>query len=349
MNDIDENELNDQEPELNSINEDDELAELVEAVEPFMPDGGNLPNEEDLPADLDGSLSESLSMVERAKRLFNSKEAEDQEEALREPEEPTQSVRARVTEALLDGRSADDLIAEGFNKSTVKTIASELRAKGAIAPVERKGSRKSRTDNGEETSLTVRGKDSAIRTYQKGSPPEAIINAVTLPDAIKRGVGGGEMFESGMKFGMSTIVLAVRITQELAAMGTMQIRPLVDMARDMRKGEIDAAKGLSKDAAGAAAEKIADAFGPFIQDTHERVQRMEETVGKSKGPPPPRDVKEMQARMMMPIQQNMMNMMMNMMRVLPGAGNLLGPAQPPQTPTSSPETQPVTGWDIEEQ
>lgn len=97
-----------------------------------------------------------------------------------------------------------------------------------------------------------------VQVFAKGSPPEALINAMTMP------ISGVQGFEDGMKFGASMIVLGVRIAQELSTIGIQQAKPLLDMAKDMRSGEALAAKSASYEAAAMAAAEVHKDLAPDL-------------------------------------------------------------------------------------
>lgn len=84
-------------------------------------------------------------------------------------------------------------------------------------------------------------------TPGKSIPVECIIDNIAVPD------GHRESFEQGMKFGMQCLLIGVRVAQELSATGVQQAKPLIDMAKDMRAGEVQAADTAARKAAHEAA------------------------------------------------------------------------------------------------
>ncbi len=160
--------------------------------------------------------------------------------------EESLSIRKEVRKRLLDGATRDELIAEGFNKNTVRTVASEVKSElGTRKPI------------GKNVATTPAG----MPIMAKGAPPELIIEALEIPDVSD---GGGFPFEQGMKFGMSVVTLGIRMAQELSGIGVMQAKPLLDMAKSMREGEAVAAKNAAGEAAMEAAGMVQANLSPIL-------------------------------------------------------------------------------------
>lgn len=201
-------------------------------------------------------------------------------------EEESLSIRKEVEKRLMEGATRDELVAEGFNKNTVRTVASEVKAK-------------LHTNKAIGKPLVARGE--GIPVTAKGVPPEVIIENIVVPDISD---GGGFVFEQGMKFGMSVVTLGIRMAQELSGIGVMQAKPLLDMAKSMREGEAMAAKNAAGEAAMEAAGLMSSQMMPILTSLSQATPA---------GVDP---MKAMMARMMEPIMSNMMGGMFG--RLLPG-------------------------------
>ena len=207
--------------------------------------------------------------------------------------ETTSGIRRQIEEGLLAGETRDELVARGFNKRSVQTIASELKSK-----------MNTRTAIGKAPLTTSKG----MPIFAHGSPPEAIIESISVPDVAN---GEGVPFEQGIKFGMSLVILGVRVAQELSGIGITQAKPILDMAKSMREGEAIAAKNAGAEAAMEAAGMVRDSMMPLLTN----IQR---GGGGGEGGDP---MKKMMVDTMQPIIQRLMGGALG--RLAPGA-------QPPQ-------------------
>ncbi len=151
---------------------------------------------------------------------------------------------------LMHGKTEEQLVAEGQNKGNVRNAAFAL---------EKAGFRKRTKFHGKELAVT-KGSQPPMKVWASGSPPEAIIGSIQLGIDSTEGL----MFERGLKSGASLVVLGVRIAQELSSIGIGQAKPVMEMARAMREGEIAASKNAANDAAQKAAEDVAGVFGPML-------------------------------------------------------------------------------------
>jgi hypothetical protein len=131
-----------------------------------------------------------------------------------------------VRNRLLEARSEEELeeickqLKEepGVAEGTVKAEKSKLKAKGAF---------KFKA----ETSKAV---------VPKGPMPvEALIQELQLPNMVN---GTREVFDSGVAYGMKSILIGVKIAQELSKMGIEQAGPIIKMAQEMRQTEGQVAK-----------------------------------------------------------------------------------------------------------
>jgi len=197
--------------------------------------------------------------------------------------------------ALMHGKTEAEVEEEGVNHNTVRMMSQKL---------EKMGLRKRPKGNGSGGRALAPAKSGELQVFAKGSPPESIINALTIPTAD----GQLEGFESGMKFGASVVVMGVRIAQELSSIGIQQARPLVEMARDMRSGEAMAAKNAAGEAAMMAAGQVQQNLAPYLAN-----------LGKPAAAPSDNPMKDMMVRMMEPIMTRMMG------SIMPGMGPSTAP------------------------
>jgi hypothetical protein len=73
----------------------------------------------------------------------------------------------------------------------------------------------------------------------KALPIEALINDLYLPPIVD---GTRQVFDSGVAYGMKSILIGVRVAQELSKMGIDQATPIIKMAQEMRQTEGQVAK-----------------------------------------------------------------------------------------------------------
>lgn len=225
-----------------------------------------------------------------------------------QPEEETLSIRKQVEKALLDGVSREELVAMGYNKRTVQTVASEVKTK-----------LQTRKPVGKAVTTTAKG----LPIFAKGAPPEAIIEAIEVPDVSD---GAGYPFEQGIKFGMSLVTLGIRMAQELSGIGVMQAKPLLDMAKSMREGEAVAAKNAAGEAAMEAAGLVQQSLMPLLTN-------IQKSGAGGEGDP----LKAMMVRTMEPIMNKVMGGMI---------GKLAGGTAPAQITQGGQPADPnlADGW-----
>ena len=125
--------------------------------------------------------------------------------------------------------------------------------------------------------------------------------------------GQSQGFEQGMKFGMTQLVLAVRIMQELSAIGLQQVKPLIDMTRSVREGEAAAFKGGADEGAMKAAQAMGATILPMISE----IQASVTSAARSSEADP---MKSMLVRTMEPLMKNMMSGIMPGMKDEPPSG-----------------------------
>ena len=161
---------------------------------------------------------------------------------------------------LMKGLSEEDVVAKGVNPGTVRIAKSHLIKDGYLRK-EPKGSAGGKKAS-PGTAITPGAPPKGLQVFAKGSPPEAIIDSITIPMVDGQGVG----FEQGMKFGMSTLVLAIRVMQEMSAVGIQQVKPLIDLTRSVRDGEGAAFKSGADEAAFKAAQAMGQTILPMMTE-----------------------------------------------------------------------------------
>lgn len=78
-----------------------------------------------------------------------------------------------------------------------------------------------------------------VRLPAKALPTEALISQMRLPRIAD---GAAEVFDAGVEYGMKSILIGVRVAQELSKMGIDQAVPIIKMAQEMRQTEGQVAK-----------------------------------------------------------------------------------------------------------
>ncbi len=214
-------------------------------------------------------------------------------------------VTAQIKEALLGGATEASLKTR-FNPTTVRMAAFDLEKQGLRQRDKKPPGGKQNSGTGaEEAQPIATGADGKVAIYAKGSPPEALINAVRVPD------GERATFESGMKFGMSLVVLGVRVAQELSAIGIQQASPLIALAKDMRSGEAAAAKSAATEAAAMAAGEVQANIAPLLAHLADSAENRPASVNP---------MGDMMVRLMEPVMQGVFK------QVLPGIPQSDGPS-----------------------
>ncbi len=225
-------------------------------------------------------------------------------------EEPTDGEENKSRYWLLKDPSKTNIEvgrAHNLNENTVRIARNHLEGEGYL----RKDQRPPRPQKDKSTgkALTTQPADKGIQVFAKGSPPEAIIQSISIPMVD----GQSQGFEQGMKFGMTQLVLAVRIMQELSSIGLQQVKPLIDMTRSVREGETAAFKSGADEGAMKAARAIGDTMGPMMAEMQADIKDV--TKGSSDADP----MKGMMVRTMEPLLKRVMNKMMpGMEKTLPG-------------------------------
>ena len=77
------------------------------------------------------------------------------------------------------------------------------------------------------------------RSLMRAQPLEVLIRENRLPAIVD---GSAEVFDAGVEYGMKSILIGVRVAQELSKMGIDQAGPIIKMAQEMRQTEGQVAK-----------------------------------------------------------------------------------------------------------
>jgi len=235
---------------------------------------------------------EELEEEEVVEQEETIEENDDNRPAFLKEEEPSGKLD-RAKYWLLKGKTKEELVAAGHNEGTVRIASNSLVKEGHM----KKPQRPTRDKPG--TAVSAQAPARGLQIFAKGSPPEAIIEGISIPMVD----GQAQGFEQGMKFGMSTIVLAVRLMQELSAVSLQQVKPLIDMVRSVREGEAAAFKGGADEGAMKAAQAMGGTIMPMMSDMQAAIAG----VGKGSEANP---VQAMMVRTMEPLIKNMMSKMM---------------------------------------
>lgn len=217
------------------------------------------------------------------------KEAEEDTPAYQREEFPS-GLTDQVKWYLLKGKTSKELTEEqynngkGYNPGTIRIAKNDLKKARLLEEAPKHVVKKP------QTAVTRPETTGKIEVFSKGSPPEALINALEVPNVDGQLVG----FEKGMKFGANLVVMGVRVAQELSTIGIQQAKPIMDMAKTMREGETLAARGAAAEAAAMAAGQVERNIAPYLA-----------AMGKSAEGVNP--MQGMMAKMFEPIMMNVMS------------------------------------------
>jgi len=131
----------------------------------------------------------------------------------------------------------------------------------------------------------------------KPLPIESLIKELYLPPMVD---GTRTVFDAGVEYGMKSILIGVRIAQELSKMGIDQATPIIKMAQEMRQTEGQ----VARDTGLAMGGEIAGRLLGFID---ERLPQGGEKVDIASTPDP---MKGLMARTMETILNRLMGMML---------------------------------------
>jgi hypothetical protein len=98
----------------------------------------------------------------------------------------------------------------------------------------------------------------------KGTPVETLVYQMSVPELRD---GQQEIYNEGFRNGMMTVLLGIRMAQELSSMAIAQASPLIKMAQEMRQAEGQAAHAAAQEAAAAAegvASRVQQSLAPLL-------------------------------------------------------------------------------------
>lgn len=169
---------------------------------------------------------------------------------------------------------------EGFNPGSIDACVSDLRKQGHL-----------------------KFNAAALAKTDKALPIEGLIKELALPDIVD---GQKAIFDAGVSYGMRSILIGVRIAQELSSMGIAQAWPMLAMAKELRMGDNQALQ-----AANAASERV-------LANVMPQLASLRASVNTPKPPtaPPPKTVDEAFVRPINKIMERMVDMTMD--RMMPG-------------------------------
>ena len=144
---------------------------------------------------------------------------------------------AQINDYLDEGYNAKQIVEMGFARGTVRREAVK-RMKPAGTPG--KG-----------------GTQAVVKVETKPLPAESLISELVLPEMKD---GTKQVFDAGVMYGMRSILVGVKVAQELSKMAIDQASPLIKMAQEMRASEGKAAGEVAREAANEAAMGVAGYF-----------------------------------------------------------------------------------------
>ena len=220
---------------------------------------------------------------------------------MREPKESeTAYARRRFLEA--DDDDSLDLVDE------------ELRNEGLSSDVVRP--RKS--DRRKELRKTK--PSSAVVRHTGQLPAEQIVDGLPWPTSVDGEVDPA--FVAGMRYEAMNVIRGIRMAQELNKMGLKQAKPVIEMAKEMRQAE------------GQAAQVIASQLGAVTMQNDQQILAAINHLAASQGGQAPAETNPMadvMAQTMKPILQQVMQQVLGgMFRMVPQPGGSAPAQQPAQ-------------------
>lgn len=188
---------------------------------------------------------------------------------------------------------------EAGNEEELEEICQELKGEADVAAGSVDAEKSKLKKKGAFQFNTDAGKAIAI---SKQMPIEALINELVLPPMVN---GTRHVFNSGVEYGMKSILIGVRVAQELSKMGIDQATPIIKMAQEMRQTEGQ----VARDTGIAMGETIAGKLFDLIE------QRLPQKPDIAQAPNP---MKGLMARTM----ETVMNQLMGMVGGGGGQGNV---------------------------
>jgi len=96
----------------------------------------------------------------------------------------------------------------------------------------------------------------------KSVPTEQLVKEMLLPTLAD---GQREVFDAGVQYGIKSILVGVRVAQELSKMGIDQATPIIKMAQEMRQAESQVAQQAAEEAAIRAASETAKQVAEYFE------------------------------------------------------------------------------------
>jgi hypothetical protein len=166
---------------------------------------------------------------------------------------------------------------------------------------------------------TDRPNETTTAVVKKGqSPLEQLVSDLKLPLIVD---GQAEVFDAGVEYGVRSVLVGVRVAQELSAMGVQQAVPIIKMAQEMREAEGQAAKVIASELAEATLEGNKDLKAALGQ------------LGNQMQVSGPNPFASMMAGVMQPVLGQVMQKVM---------GSFLGQAAPGAPPPPADQGQPAS-------
>lgn len=178
------------------------------------------------------------------------------------------------------------------------------------------------------------GKDSAtpdtattapVPVKRGQAPLEQLVEKLRLPLIVD---GQAKVFDAGVEYGIRSVLVGVRVAQELSAMGVQQAVPIIKMAQEMREAEGQAAKIIAAELAEATLEGNKDLKAALGQ------------LGERMTAASPNPFASMMAGVMQPVLGQVMQKVM---------GSFLGQAAPASAPSPAGQGQPTSEKPLEQE
>lgn len=147
-----------------------------------------------------------------------------------------------------------DRLLEAESEEELEEICTQLKAEPGVA---------AGSVDAEKSKLKKKGslqfKSETTKSVQlaKPLPIEALISELSLPPMVN---GSRQVFDSGVSYGMRSILIGVRVAQELSKMGIDQASPIIRMAQELRQSETQIARDTGLSMGEAIAGKLLDYF-----------------------------------------------------------------------------------------
>jgi hypothetical protein len=236
-----------------------------------------------------------------------------------ENQESEENLSQEVDELLEQGLSQKEIEQRGYSPSLVRQRVRKRVKTGKGAP------------GGEVKPGEPR---SAATIKRQQYPLEVLIKDLELPVLVD---GQAPVFDAGVQYGIRSVLVGVRVAQELSAMGVQQALPIINMAKEMRESEGQAARIIA---------------GELAQATLESNKQILAAIGQQAIAQSPNPMLTMMTQAMQPMFQKAFGGLMGMFTPKPGQPALQPEPQPSQTnqlgeqPAPGPQpqsTQPTPG------